>query len=88
MNISWPMVVIIAIVMVGIAAVASGVIAARAEVAREEAKGKHGEQYRELAAGYESLAKEIRDAQKTMQADLAEVRKRTEAMERMMREVQ
>ena len=50
-------------------------------------KGKSGEQYRALAAAYEGLAKETRDGQKAMQADLAELRKRAESIERMMREV-
>ncbi len=45
------------------------------------------EQYHALATDYESLAKETRDAQKTMPADLAEIRKRVESIERMMREV-
>ena len=79
--------VVLGIVMVGVAAVFSAVIAGRAQVASEAEKGKSGEQYRTLAAAYEGLAKETRDGQKAMQADLAELRKRAESIERMMREV-
>jgi len=46
-----------------------------------------GGQYHLLATDYGSLAKETRDLQKAMQADLAEIRKRVESIERMMREV-
>lgn len=87
MTIGWPVVVVLAIVMVGVAAVLSAVIAGRAQVASEAEKGKSGEQYRALATDYEGLAKETRDVQKAMQADLAELRKRVESIERMMREV-
>jgi len=86
-TIGWPVVVVLAIVMVGVSAVLSAVVAGRAQVASEAEKGKSAGQYRALAADYESLAKETRDVQKAMQADLAELRKRVESIERMMREV-
>ncbi len=92
MTISWPVTVIIAIVLTivltGIGVLALTAVRGRTEIAREETKGRHAEQYRQLAVGYEALAKEMREAQKAMQADLDEVRKKVEAMERMMREVQ
>jgi len=86
-TIGWPVVVVLAIIMVGVSAVLSAVVAGRAQVASEAEKGKSGEQYRVLAADYEGLAKETRDVQKAMRADLAELRKRVESIERMMKEV-
>ena len=41
----------------------------------------------EIAADYETLAKETRDAAKAMQSDLAELRKKVDSIEKMMREV-
>jgi len=86
-TIGWPVVVVLAIIMIGVAAVLSAVVAGRAQVASEAEKGKSGEQYRTLATDYEGLAKETRDVQKAMQADLAELCKRVESIERMMKEV-
>jgi len=86
-TIGWPEVVVQAIVMVGVVAVVSAVMVGRALAARKADKGTSGGQYRALAADYEGLAQETRDVQKTMQADLAELRKRVESIERMMREV-
>ena len=59
----------------------------KAAVRAEEAKGKNGEQLRRLAAEYETLARETRDLQTVMQADLAELRQKVDSIERMMREV-
>ncbi len=54
---------------------------------REKEKGKYGEQYRLIAADYETLAKEMRDAATAMQADLTRLREKVESIEAMMREV-
>jgi len=86
-TIGWPEVVVQAIVMVGVVAVVSAVMVGRALAARKADKGTSGGQYRALAADYEGLAQETRDVQETTQADLAELRKRVESIERMMREV-
>lgn len=87
MSIGWPLaVVLVAIVLGGVSLIATQ-MAAKAGVAAEEAKGKYGEQYRMLAADYEKLAKEMRDSQAAMQADLADMRVKVESIEKMMREV-
>ncbi len=44
-------------------------------------------QYRELSARYDELAQALRDGQKTMQSDLAELRKQMDSVERMMKDV-
>lgn len=87
MTIGWPVALVAIAIIIGIVTVLSTIAAGRAEVAREEAKGKYGEQYRMIAADYETLAKETRDAQAAMQSDLAELRKKVDSIEQMMREV-
>jgi outer membrane murein-binding lipoprotein Lpp len=83
----WPLVVVIAIVIIGGVALLSAVVAGNASVAAEKAKGEYGEQYRMIAADYETLAQETRDAAKAMQADLAKLREKVDSIEHMMREV-
>jgi outer membrane murein-binding lipoprotein Lpp len=83
----WPLVVVIAIVIIGGVALFSAVVAGNASVAAEKAKGEYGEQYRMIAADYETLAKETRAAAQTMQADLAKMREKVDSIENMMREV-
>ncbi len=83
----WPLVVVIAIVIIGAVALLSAVVAGNASVAAEKAKGEYGEQYRLIAADYEALAQETRDGAKAMQADLAEIREKVVSIEHMMREV-
>jgi len=87
MSIGWPVALIVTAIIVGIVAFLSTVVASRTEVEKEEAKGKYGDQYRTLAADYETLAKEQRDIQAAMQSDLAELRKKVDSIENMMREV-
>jgi ribosome-binding protein aMBF1 (putative translation factor) len=81
------MAVIVIIIILGAVALFSTVAAGRASVATEEAKGKSGEQYRMLAADYETLVKETRDAATAMQSDLAKLREKVDSIEHMMREV-
>ena len=83
----WPVAIIVIIVILGVVALLSTIVAGNASVANEEAKGKNGEQYRVLAADYETLAKETRDAATAMQADLAKMREKVDSIEHMMREV-
>lgn len=83
----WPLAVVIAIVIIGVVAFLSSVVAGNASVAAEKAKGENGEQYRMIAADYETLAQETRDAAKAMQADLAKLREKVDSIEHMMREV-
>ena len=84
---NWPLVVVIGIVVVGAAAVLATIVGGNASVAAEEAKGKNGEQFRLLAADYETLTSETRDAAKAMQVDLAALRVKVDSIEQMMREV-
>ncbi|HEY5160375.1 MAG TPA: hypothetical protein VII83_04805 [Gaiellaceae bacterium] len=83
----WPLVVVIAIIVIGGTAFFSTVVGGNASVAVEKAKGENDEQYRLLAADYETLAKETRDASTAMQADLAKLREKVDSIEHMMREV-
>jgi type II secretory pathway pseudopilin PulG len=83
----WPLVVVIAIVVIGGVALLSTVVAGNASVAAEKAKGEYGEQYRLIAADYEKLAQETSDAAKVMQTDLATLRAKVDSIEKMMREV-
>jgi hypothetical protein len=85
--IGWPAAVIAVIVVIGLVALISTVVASNAGVAAEQAKGKHAEEYQRLASDYETLTRETRDAQATMQVDLAELRKKVDSIENMMREV-
>jgi len=83
----WPLAVLIAVVVVGGVALLSSVVAGNASVATEKAKGENGEQFRTLAADYEALAKETRDAATAIKADLATLREKVDSIEQMMREV-
>jgi len=83
----WPLVAVIAIVIIGGVALLSSVVAGNASVAAEKAKGEYGEQYRMIAADYETLAKETRDTTSAIQADLATLREKVDSVEKMMREV-
>jgi len=83
----WPVAIILIIVILGVVALLSTIVAGNASVAAEKAKGKNGEQYRMLAADYETLAKETRDSATAMQADLAKMREKVDSIEHMMREV-
>lgn len=83
----WPLVVVIVIVVIGIAATLSSVVAGNASVEAERAKGQNGEQYRLLSADYEKLAQETRDTVKTIQSHLATLREKVDSIEKMMREV-
>lgn len=87
MEIGWPAAVIVIVVFAFIGMIVMSVITGRSEVAKEEAKGKYGEQYRMLATDYEKLAKEMRDATSTIQTDLRATRDRVDSIERMMKEV-
>ena len=65
----------------------SSSFAISAEIAKEEVQAKHDEQYRTLAAYYETLARDMRDATSAIQSDLATMLERVDSIERMMREV-
>jgi ribosome-binding protein aMBF1 (putative translation factor) len=75
------------VVLVFLGCIALAFIDIRGKTAQEEAKGKYGEQYRMIAADYETLAKETREATQAIQSDLATMLARVDSIDRMMREV-
>ncbi len=84
---SWSVAVIVMVVLVFLGCIALAFIDIRGKTAQEEAKGKYGEQYRMIAADYEKLAKETREATQAIQSDLATMLARVDSIDRMMREV-
>jgi hypothetical protein len=84
---SWSVAVIVMVVLVFLGCIALAFIDIRGKTAQEEAKGKYGEQYRMIAADYETLAKETREATQAIQSDLATMLARVDSIDRMMREV-
>lgn len=86
-DITWPVAIIVIFVAVMVGSAAMAWMSGRSSLAIEEAKGRNGEQYRALAANYEELAKEMRDATSAIQVDLAAMRERVDSIDKMMREV-
>jgi hypothetical protein len=97
MSISWPVAAIVVALVIIMGMIIMGTLSSRpgslsrsrisAQVAKEEVQAKHAEQYRTLAADYEALAKELRDATSAIRSDLATMLERVDSIERMMREV-
>ena len=83
----WPLAVVLAVVVFGVFVVVVTVVAARMSIAAEQAKAGSGEHYRKIAADYETLARETREAAGSMQSLLGELRQKIESIEKMMREV-
>lgn len=83
----WPLAIVLAVVVFGVFVVIVTVVAANMSIAAEKAKGENGEQYRLIAADYETLAKETRDVTTAIQADLATLREKVDSVEKMMRDV-
>jgi len=59
----------------------------RHQVKMAEIKARSGEQFEALNAEYLKLAQETREAQATMQTDLAAIRASVESIEKMMSDV-
>ncbi|PKQ38187.1 MAG: hypothetical protein CVT59_02875 [Actinobacteria bacterium HGW-Actinobacteria-1] len=59
----------------------------RHQIKMAEIKASSGEQFEALNAEYNKLAQETREAQATMQADIAAIRASVESIEKMMRDV-
>lgn len=97
MSISWPVAAIVVALVIIIGMIIMGTLSSRpgslsrsrisAQAAKEEVQAQHAEQYCTLAADYEALARETRDATAAMQSDLATMLERVDSIERMMREV-
>jgi hypothetical protein len=85
--IGWPAAVIVMVLIIGGVALFSTVVASNASVASEKTKGKWADQYGELVGNYEGLARDTRDLQAALQAELAELRQKVDSIEHMMREV-
>ena len=59
----------------------------RHSIKMAEIKARGGEEFKALNDKYDALAHETRDAQATMQADVAALRESVAAIEQMMRDV-
>jgi hypothetical protein len=59
----------------------------RHSIKMAEIKARGGEQFEALSADYTKLAQETREAQASMQADIAAIRASVESIEQMMRDV-
>jgi DNA-binding protein H-NS len=86
-SIDWPVVVLIMFVILVGGVALGGPNRRRHELQMAEVKSKGHAEYQALAEKFESLARETREAQATMQADLAAVRVSVQAIETMMRDV-
>jgi hypothetical protein len=87
MTLEWPAALLIMFLVFVVLVAASEPTRRRHELQMAEVKAKGHEEYRALAEKFEALARETRDAQAAIQADLAAVRVSVEAIETMMREV-
>ena len=87
MTLDWPLAfVLVIVIFLGFTAATTPAYR-RARLQRDEMKAKHNEQYETLAADYAKLARELREAQAAMQADLATVSVGVASIEAMMRDV-
>ncbi len=86
-TIGWPLALVAVFVLIVCAVVLSSIVAGRSAVASERIKGDSGEQYRQIVADYETLARETRDLESTIQAELTALREKVDAIEAMMRDV-
>jgi uncharacterized protein HemX len=87
MNIDWPVAFMIMVAFAACAGVVSEFIKTRARSAQDEASGRYAEQYRILSSNYEALLKETREGQANIQTELAELQKKSESIEKMLKEV-
>ena len=87
MTLGWPEAVLIMFVILAVGVALGGPTRRRHALELAEIKAKEHEQYQALAEKFEGLARDTRDAQAAMQADLAAVRVSVQAIETMMRDV-
>jgi uncharacterized membrane-anchored protein YhcB (DUF1043 family) len=87
MTLTWPLaIVIVVVIFFGVTALTTPAFR-RSRLQLEEMKAKYNQQYQTLAADYATLAVELRDTQAAMQADLAKLAASVDSIESMMREV-
>jgi hypothetical protein len=87
MNTEWAVALIILVLIVVVGAVASGIINRPHNIALKIISEKYASQYQALVSDYAALSKETKALLQAIQTDLAEMRAKVEAIERMMREV-
>jgi len=87
MSIDWPVAFVVMIAIAACAGVMSEYVKSRSRSTQDETGAKYAEQYRKMVENYETLAKETREAQATLQSKLEEMQKKIDAMEKMLREV-
>jgi hypothetical protein len=87
MTLDGPLAFLIVIFVIFGVSIATTPARRRHQIQMEEIKSNSGEQFRELNAEYTALAQSTRDAQASMQADIAAIRASVESIEGMMRDV-
>ena len=88
MSIDWPMAFIVMIAIGACAGVVSEFIKSRSRSAQDEAGAKYAEQYRTIAANYETLVKGTQEAQAAIQNELGDMQKKVDSIEKMLKEVE
>lgn len=87
MTLDWPAAILIMFLVFVVLVAASEPTRRRHELKMGELKATGHEEYRALAEKFEALARESRDVQAAMQADLAGLRASVASIETMMHEV-
>lgn len=87
MTLEWPAAILIMFVILSVGVALGGPTRRRHALQLAEVKAKGHEEYQALAERFEGLARETRNTQAAMQADLAAVRASVASIETMMREV-
>lgn len=90
---SWPLagalstLIIIIVTIASITLLVAMGLRSRGTAAQNETTVRSAEQFRQLAASYDTLLKEMRDTQATLKSEMAEIRRKVDSIEHMMREV-
>jgi hypothetical protein len=86
-TLDWPAAILIMFVIVALGVARGGPTRRRHALEMAETKARANVEYQALAGKFGALAQETREAQATLQADLAAVRVSVSSIEAMMREV-
>ena len=87
MTLDGPLAFLIFVFVVFTVSIATTPSRRRHQIQVEEIKARGGEQFKEITAEYTKLAQETRQAQASMQTDIAAIRTSVESIEQMMRDV-